>query len=149
MKHYQKPNPDEIKVNRTDLGLMLRDFRNAIRSARVTFRDLLVLVPAWIFPFTVDFQNYKVLGQSFGGGALKGAYFGFVLVGSIFWLEGPLRKTYCWVFKKNKDKDRLYRNETDPEQKVKGLFDRSNVIGETSDEGTPNSLYSRKDSDKE
>lgn len=134
---YVYPTPDDIVINEADFKLHLQDFGEANRN-KISWRDILVFVPAWAVLLTADFKSVEFYWK-INGPSLKGFYAALLVIGTLshfkkiswhvkrfsFWFG---KKIKGWFSKKVKTEDlklsdycKQLKHISDPIDKVEAI----------------------------
>ena len=84
-KIHKYPDPDKVEINEADFQLILRDYESFMKD-KISWSDLLVLMPAWAILLTSNFNGFLV----FSGEELKGMYLALMLLATIYILKGKI-----------------------------------------------------------
>src|SRR3989344_4080684 len=93
-KYYKYPNPDFVSINEADFKILMNDFGEANRT-RVSFKDILIIVPAWVVIFTAKFN--EIGGIS--GLTLMGFYAALMVCGTLIYIIGAYPQIKHWIRK--------------------------------------------------
>lgn len=101
IRSHEYPNPERIGINEADLKLHFQDFGEANQN-KISWKDILILVPAWAVLLTADFRDTWLIK----GSELRGFYAALLILGTLSYLKiiwWHIQHLLMWLTKKIKE----------------------------------------------